>query len=225
MLLTYGNEQETFQGYLALPQSGHGPGVLALHAWWGLNEVFKSFCDRLAAEGYVVLAPNLFDGSVVDTIPAAETQAQSSDANRISRNNAAALDYLRNTAPVTDSLLGAVGFSFGAAWALSLAGSEATKPLFGAVVLFYGMGEGDFNASPAAFLGHFAEQDPYEDFEFAKGFESYLHSKGLEARFHQYPNTQHWFFESDRPEYQPEAAGLAWERTVAFLREKLETAT
>ena len=58
--------------YLALPPSGKGPGVLVLHAWWGLNDVFREVCDRLAQEGFVALAPDLFSGKVNHTIQEAE---------------------------------------------------------------------------------------------------------------------------------------------------------
>jgi carboxymethylenebutenolidase len=219
--IQYRLADESFQGYLALPAGGRGPGVLALHAWWGLNDYFKDFCNRLAAAGFVVLAPDLFNGQSVNTIAAAQARMDAWDFSPASRNLAAALTHLRTHQATADSPLGLVGFSMGAYWALNLAGSDETKPLFGGVVLYYGMGEGDFNNSPAAFLGHFAEHDPYEDFEYIQGFSDYLHSKGLEATFHQYPGTRHWFSEADRPEYDPAAADLAWERTLAFLREKL----
>ena len=47
-------------GYLAVPESGNGPGVIVLHEWWGLDESMKAYCDRFAAEGFVALAPDLY---------------------------------------------------------------------------------------------------------------------------------------------------------------------
>src|SRR5690348_13566982 len=61
------------QAYLARPVGDAGPGILVLHAWWGLTPVFTQICDDLAAQGYVALAPGLFaGGATADTIPAAE---------------------------------------------------------------------------------------------------------------------------------------------------------
>jgi carboxymethylenebutenolidase len=58
-------------GFLAVPQAGQGPGVLVLHAWWGLNDTMKAFCSRLAESGFVALAPDLYHGKVADTIAGA----------------------------------------------------------------------------------------------------------------------------------------------------------
>jgi carboxymethylenebutenolidase len=58
--------------YVALPRSGKGPGVLVLHAWWGLNDFIKAFCDRLSQEGFVALAPDLFSGRIARTVQEAE---------------------------------------------------------------------------------------------------------------------------------------------------------
>src|SRR5215212_5985893 len=68
------------RGYLAVPESGTGPGVLVLHAWWGLTPVFTDVCDRLAGAGYVALAPSLYaDGATAATIAEAEAWRDAHD--------------------------------------------------------------------------------------------------------------------------------------------------
>src|SRR5256886_9562818 len=57
----------TVSGYLAVPVKGHGPGVLVLHAWWGLNDVFTDVCDRLATAGFVAFAPDPYRGAAAST--------------------------------------------------------------------------------------------------------------------------------------------------------------
>jgi carboxymethylenebutenolidase len=69
------------QGFLALPPTGKGPGVLVLHAWWGLNDTIKTFCTRLAEAGFVAFAPDLYHGQVADTMADAETLGKAFDAN------------------------------------------------------------------------------------------------------------------------------------------------
>ena len=70
-LIHYGDNQDA-RGYLAMPERGKGPGVLVLHAWWGLNDTIKAFCTRLAEAGFVAFAPDLYHGEVADTIAGAE---------------------------------------------------------------------------------------------------------------------------------------------------------
>jgi carboxymethylenebutenolidase len=69
------------EGYLTLPPTGEGPGVLVLHAWWGLNDTIKAFCNRLAANGFVTFAPDLYHGQVADTIPDAERLGSALDSD------------------------------------------------------------------------------------------------------------------------------------------------
>jgi carboxymethylenebutenolidase len=63
----------TGAGYLATPEGGHGPGVIVLHAWWGLTSFFEKVCERLAAEGFVAFAPDRYGGPTASTIEEAET--------------------------------------------------------------------------------------------------------------------------------------------------------
>lgn len=206
-------------GYEALPETGQGPGVLVLHAWWGLNPFFRGLCDRLAAAGFVAVAPDLWGGTVATTVEEAEGLLQQRDDEAMAQAVAGALAHLRSHPAVRGEGLGALGFSMGAAWALGVAGSH---PKLRAIALFYGVGEGDFAAMQAAFLGHFGENDPWEPEEGVRWLEEELRGAGREAEFHRYAGVGHWFFEQDRSDaYNPAAASLAWERTLTFLRERL----
>lgn len=207
------------QGYLALPPAGDGPGVLVLHAWWGLNDTIKQLSDRLAAEGFTAYAPDLFHGRVAQTIPEAEALSQAADNAAVLADTVAAFNFLWERAGRRP--LGVVGFSFGAFPALILSDDEPER--LRAVVLFYGTGARGFERTQAAYQGHFAANDPYESPEEVDALEAELKSIGREVEFYRYPGVGHWFFEPDRPDaYNAPAARLAWERTEAFLREKLE---
>jgi len=74
------------QGFLAIPSTGKGPGVLVLHASWGLNDTMKGFCERLAQSGFIAFAPDLYHGKVADNIPDAETLGKTLDANHLQAN-------------------------------------------------------------------------------------------------------------------------------------------
>jgi carboxymethylenebutenolidase len=208
-------------GYLALPRRGQGPGVLVLHAWWGLNDFFRSFGDRLASAGFVAFAPDLYRGATAATIDEARELLAKRDFDYMSRAAATAVDYLRQHPAVRGSGLGAVGFSMGAAWSLVL--SSAKPDDIAAVVLFYGSESVDFARARAAYLGHFAEVDEWEPLDGVRQMEADMRAAGHEVTFHIYPKVGHWFFESNRPDaYNAEAAQRAWDRTVGFLRGKLK---
>ncbi|NJL93371.1 MAG: dienelactone hydrolase family protein [Anaerolineae bacterium] len=207
-------------GYLAMPEQGNtGQPVLVLHAWWGLNATLKAFCDRLAAAGFVAFAPDLYHGTVTDQIDEAEALvaalAERADQARAQLAHAAA--FLRALAHSAPEGLAAVGFSLGAFYALDLSASDPERVR--KVVLFYGTGPADFQKSQAAYLGHFAANDPFEPQSSVAALESALRQAGRPVTFYSYPETGHWFFEPDRTDaHNPAAAALAWERTLAFLQ-------
>ena len=208
--------------YLALPTSGGGVGVLVLHAWWGLTDFIRSFCNRLAKEGFVALAPDLFSGKVLRTITEAEQHLSEFDeAHDAPPKVLSALEDLSKRTEVTHKGLGVVGFSMGAYWALWLA--QKRPDLIRAVTVFYGTSDGNFMESKAAFLGHFAEKDPYETTEGINILEKKLREAQRPVTFYTYPGTMHWFIENDRADaYHPMAAQLAWDRTVAFFHQYLD---
>ena len=203
-------------GYLALPSQSNAPGVIVLHAWWGLNSFFKSVCDRLAAEGFAVFAPDLNEGRVAGTIDEAKEIMSSLDGQQKFDVAMAALDFLRGRPEVRKEPFSLIGFSMGAAWSLVLASERPAH--IQKVVLFYGVGEGDYGKFKAEILGHFSDADEWEPLDGIQAMEADMRVAGLEPSFHMYPQLPHWFFEEDRPEFNPQAAELAWTRTLAFLR-------
>ncbi len=215
--ITFDVNGQSTAGYLAVPAQPNAPGVIVLHAWWGLNPFFKKFCDRLAAEGFAAFAPDLNNGKIAKTIAEAKQLMTERDLERQQAIVVAASDFLRSRPAVRQEALSVIGFSMGAAWSLVLA-SERPEDI-GKVILFYGSYYGmDFTNVRANILGHYAETDEYEPADERRAMEADMRTVGLKPAFHIYPNTKHWFFEEDRPEYDAEAAKLAWTRTLEFLR-------
>lgn len=201
--------------YLASPENG-GPGVLVLHAWWGLKPFFKQVCDRLAEQGFVALAPDLRDGQIAATIDEAKALMAKSDGQLIGQAVFTAKDRLRE---ITKGKIGAIGFSMGAAWALIVA--SAVPDQVGAAILFYGNEDVDVTKITAKVMGHFSDNDEWEPNEWVDKKFGEMEAAGVDATRHTYPGVAHWFMESDRPEYDSAAAQLAWERTVEFLKNNL----
>ena len=207
------------QGFLAVPPTGKGHGVLVLHAWWGLNDTMKAFCTRLAESGFVAFAPDLFHGKVADNIADAETLGNALDTNQTQAKAdiADAAMFLNERVGQADRGLAVIGFSLGAYYALDLAAADPEH--IRSVVIFYGTGGGDYSNSRAAYLGHFAEKDQFEPQSNIASLEESLRRAGRPVTFYRYSGTGHWFFEPDRSQaYNQAAASLAWDRTLAFLR-------
>ncbi len=195
------------------------PGVVVLHAWWGLNDDVIAYADSLAAAGFAVSAPDMFSGEVAFTIEDAErlsSAAESPDTDPPVESIAlAAVDDLATRLGPT-SPLGVLGFSFGAAYATLI---PAERETLVASVVYYGVYTGPHvEQSSAAVQGHFAESDQFESDEGIAELEGSLRAAGREVTIHRYPGTGHWFAEPSRDAYVPEDADLAFERTVAFLQ-------
>lgn len=205
-------------GYVVAPDSGVGPGVLVLHSWWGLTPFFRGVCDRLADAGFVALAPDLHgDDRTADAPDEAEALLASTDPNRTAQLVVSSLSALRSMPATPDAPVAIVGFSMGASWGLWAA--ARAHELVGAVTAFYGSQSIDFTAATCEFQGHFAEHDELVSDDERAFLEAQLRLEGHPVEFHDYPGTGHWFMESDRlAAFVPEAAELAWERTIAFLR-------
>ncbi len=221
-MVTFQTGDGPANGYLAIPES-KGPGVLVLHAWWGLNDFFKAFCDRLADQGFVAFAPDVNKGIVVSTVEEAKKLAEKRDESANLALAASALDFFKQQPYVSGSRIGVVGFSMGAAYAMLLA--EQKPDTVAAVVTFYGAWVEDPAKARAAFLGHFAKEDEWEPLDGILKIEGLLKQSGKNVTFHVYPEAKHWFIEENRPnDYEPNSASLAWKRTLDFLRTHLSQA-
>ncbi len=213
----------TGHGYLSVPRLARG-GVLVLHAWWGLNDFFKGFCDRLASEGYTALAPDLRQGKVAKTVD--EAKRLMSEIDELATFPSVVLggfDRLSSEPSLKGRRLGVVGFSMGASWALWLSSQRPSDVK--AVVVFYGAyaePSWEFSKSQASYLGHFSPEDEWEPTEGVRSLEDKIRKAHRPVTFHFYPGAKHWFIEDNQPAaYNREAAGLAWTRTLDFLKATL----
>jgi carboxymethylenebutenolidase len=179
----------------------------------------KAFCARLAQHGFVAFAPDLYRGEVVDDIIGAEALAGALDARHLQAKVeiAEAARLVQARADGGEDGIAVIGFSLGAYYAFHLA---TTEPEFiRSVVVFYGTGLDQHGSSTASYLGHFAENDPYEPPAGVDHLEESLRRAGRPVTLHRYAGAGHWFFEPDRADaYRPDAASLAWDRTLAFLQ-------
>jgi carboxymethylenebutenolidase len=226
-------------GYLAAPDAAAAPGapgVVVLHAWWGLTEPFRQVCDRLAQAGFVALAPDLYRGKTTASVEEAEALggALVREEDRVRGDIAGAVRFLRqyglpaapDATPQADGRgkLALIGFSMGGAYAFDT--SVTLSEAIAAVVIFYATYPGlDYRRAQAAYLCHFAEDDPFEPAESVAAMKQDLQAAGRPVTCNTYAGTKHWFFEANRPDaYDAAAAALAWERTIAFLRTELRRA-
>jgi carboxymethylenebutenolidase len=209
------------QGYLALPSTEQpSPAVMVIHAWWGLNAFFKQLCDRLAQAGFVAYAPDLYEGKVAETVEQAAAYRDQTDWDKAMALLSSTVEALRDHPRTVDQPISVIGFSLGTYVTLSLL--EKMPQDVRAAVIFYGTRRGSYRGLLADVLGHFAETDEFEDQSEVDRLEKALKKAGVDTTFYTYPGTEHWFFESDQPNaYKADAAQLAWERTVSFLKERL----
>lgn len=218
---------KTISGHLAEPAQGKGAGVVVLHAWWGLTEPFRRCCDRLAEAGYVALAPDLYHGKTTASVEEAQTLSAALDQDVESwRGDIAGAIQLLRQHPATggQDRFALVGFSLGGAYALDMSVTLAGQ--IAAVVTFYDSYPGlDYGQSSSAYLCHFAQDDPFVPEKAARVMAEELQAAGRPAAIHTYPGTRHWFSEENRPEYDAEAARLAWDRTLTFLNQQLAQAS
>lgn len=210
--------------YTAAPAGSARATIAVLHAWWGVTDVVTGVCDDLAALGYVAVAPDLYAGELASTAEEAAVLRARKRTTPMWRQIVAAVDEARSTHGA--DAVGQIGFSMGGHWALWLAKqSQPEIPPISATTVFYATRGGDFSASQSAFQFHLADTDPFVSPSSIKRQQRQLTAADLDAEFHDYPGTGHWFFEWDRPDaHDAAAADLSWKRTIEFLDRNLPRA-
>ncbi|MEM8746031.1 MAG: dienelactone hydrolase family protein [Actinomycetota bacterium] len=185
------------RGYLASPEGGSGPGVIVIQEWWGLDSGIKEMADRLAAEGFVALAPDLYHGELAghDEMDKAGELMQSLPPDRAGRDMSGAVDFLADHASVTSDGVGVMGFCMGGLLTFVLATLRPDRVK--AAVPFYGFPTGDdqpdYSQISAKIRGHMAGIDDFFPPDAAKELESTLKGLGKDVEITVHENAGHAF--------------------------------
>jgi len=209
----------TAPGYLAIPKSGHGPGIVVIQEWWGLVPHIKDVCNRFADEGFVALAPDLYHGKVAKSPDEAGKMMMALRIDETEKDLKGAIDFLTAQEATTGDKAGVIGFCMGGALALYAATKNSKV---GGCVVFYGghpKVKPDLPNLQSPVLGIYAERDGSVTPQLVHELEEQLKKLGKSFEVHIYPGAGHAFFNDARPEvYNAEAATDAWRRTIEFLR-------
>jgi len=205
-------------GYLAIPNlPGKLPGVVMIHEWWGLNDNIKGMAQQLANEGYVVLAVDLYNGTVASTASEASNLVSKLNSTDAVKNLRAAVNYLRSSDRVNPTRIGSIGWCFGGGQSLRLALSGEQLV---ATVIYYGQLETDpskLSVIKWPVLGIFGDQDKSIPVERVRAFESSLKQLGVPVEIHIYPGVGHAFANPSSQTYAPKETVDAWQKTTAFF--------
>jgi carboxymethylenebutenolidase len=213
----------TAPGYLAVPEGSSGPATIVLQEWWGVDEHIRSVCDRLAAEGFFALAPDLYRGETTAQPSEAQQKMMAMSMDRAEKDMCGAVEYLRSQPGVQGPGVGSVGFCLGGGLSLWAA---ATCPNVAAAVTYYYVmphGKPDFTKIKGPVLGHFGTADEFIPTADAEKLEAELRDAGVDVKFEYYEGAGHAFFNDiDRlGTYDAAKADSSWERTIGFLRSAL----
>lgn len=208
-------------GYRAAAASNAAPGLVVIQEWWGLNDQIKGICDRFAAAGFNVIAPDLYAGRVVPYHDSAAANAEMTSLNFLDATDQIVRGAAQKLKADGAAKVGITGFCMGGA--MTILGA-ARVPEFSAGAPFYGLppaaaaGPGDVKIP---LQGHFALHDDWCTPQAAKEFADGLKKAGKTAEFFEY-DAHHGFMNEARPDvHQAKAAEQAWGRVVAFFQKQL----
>jgi len=222
--ITFPSGGETLTGYLVLPESGgKHPALLVIHEWWGLNDWVKEQARRLAEQGYVALAVDLYRGQVAYDPSLAHELMRGMPQDRAVRDLKAAFDYLAARQDVNKEKIGSVGWCMGGGFSLLLAVDE---PRLAACVLNYGSmptDSADIQKIHAPVLGNFGADDRGIPPSAVEAFERAMKGANKSVDVKVYPGAGHAFANpNNKLGYREVAAEDAWKRTLTFLDHNLK---
>jgi carboxymethylenebutenolidase len=209
-------------GYVSLPPTGRGPGLILLQEFWGLVGHITALADRFAASGFAVIAPDLYRGEVGRSPDEARKLMMALDIADTAKALRGAAEHLIDNGLATTARVGALGFCMGGQLALFAAQEHPDR--IGVAVDFYGI-HPKVPIEPARIrvpiLGHFATRDKSVPPAVGEALFASVRAAGGTAESYVY-DAGHAFFNDERPEvYSQENAVLAWERSLAFLARHL----
>lgn len=218
-------KDELVYGYFSAPADMFEPlpAIIMIHEWWGLNDNIRAMADRLAGEGYIVFAVDLFGGKTATTPGEARVlmmeAIENTDAGR--DNIRAAFEFVSETAGAPK--VGAIGWCFGGGWSLNTA--QLYPDDLDATVIYYGQVTSDeelLRPIDSPILGLFAAEDAGIRVETAIAFRDALERLRKNYEVHIYPGVGHAFANPTGRNYDAATAEDAWRRTLAFFAEHLD---
>lgn len=222
--VSYKSGDETVQGSIYTPKGkGPFPAVIVIHEWWGLNDWVKEQASKLADEGYLALAVDLYRGKVATTPEEAHEIMRGVPEDRAKRDLSAAFDYLKFQKNVKPDRIGAIGWCMGGGYSLDVA---LLEPALAADVINYGHLATDpenLKKINAPILGNFGGQDKGITQEDVKKFEQQLKQLGKNVDIKIYPDAGHAFENpNNKAGFRAGDAADAWRRTLDFLNRTLK---
>ena len=217
--VSYKSGDETVSGILYTPAGkGPFPAMVVIHEFWGLNDWVKEQASKLADQGYVALAVDLYRGKVATTPDMAHEIMRGVPEDRAKRDLHGAVEFLKSQPDVEKDRIGAIGWCMGGGYALDVALQE---PDLAALVVNYGHLATDPEALKkinAAILGIFGGQDRGITPDDVHKFEQQLKQLGKKVEIKIYDDAGHAFENPNNKDgYRAADAVDAWKRTVDFL--------
>jgi carboxymethylenebutenolidase len=222
--VSYKSGDDTVRAIQYTPQGkGPFPGIVVIHEWWGLNDWVKDQASKLADQGYITLAVDLYRGKVATTPEMAHELMRGVPEDRVKRDLHAAVVFLSSQPNVNKNRLGSIGWCMGGGYSLDVALQE---PSLTADVINYGhlATEPESLAKiDASILGIFGGKDQGIAVEDVKKFEQALKKQGKKVEIVIYPDAGHGFQNPNNKDgYRRDNAADAWKRTSNFLAATLK---